>query len=143
MVGEMTTVLNRQCHAAAAKLFGSEAHDQLRQMAAQHGCASWSDASDAIARQILEDLQQAQQTGTQLTAVSESGTSTRHQRDRIAFLRHSLHWPWSKIRTMVGEYGVSDWTALTVDQASHLIQRLEQIQAAYTRKRAHAHDHSA
>lgn len=139
----MTQTMNRRAHAVAAQVFGSDAHEQLRALAAQHGFSRWSDVTEDVAGIIVLDLQTAARSGAQLADQVAPDRSTRKQRDRIAALRYALNWPWSKIRAMVEEYGVTDWTQLTAAQANNLIQRLGQISATYKRKAQHADHHSA
>lgn len=139
----MNKDLNRKCHAVAQSIYGRSAHAALSGIAAGLGLESWSQVTDAQARQALVDLQAAQRAGGELIANARPGLSTRAQRDKISALRHAMGWSWAYIRQLVQEYGVDDWMQMTQQDADHLIQRMTQI-AANMRKRAQAKaDHTA
>lgn len=129
----MNNILNRRCHAVAAQL-SDDPHQLLSQQAHMLGLDSWSKVSDAQARSIVRDLEQAAAAGSALVATATPGLSTRKQRDKISAIRHSRGWSWSFIKRLVKEYGVDDWRMLTQEDADNLIQRLGQIAKGMQRR---------
>lgn len=133
----MVTGLNRKCHAVAAAVYGKGAHDALSRLATERGFASWAEVPDMMAREILVELKAAQRAGVALIAEATPGLSTRRQRDKIAALRHHMGWSWGYIRQLVRDYGVDDWTLLSLQDADNLIRRMSEI-ATNMKKRAQA-----
>ena len=140
----MQTYLNRQCHAAAARIFGSESHEELRKIAARapFNKASWGDLSDAEARQILQGLESANTAGQELLEQATPGLSTEQQRLKISAIRHSMNWSWAYVRRLVAQYNVTDWRQLTLAQADDLIQRMTKISDSMRRRAKRSSDNA-
>jgi len=132
----MNTLLNRQAHAAAAAVYGSDAHKILSIMANAAGYDSWSQVPDKEARGLISSLNQEKEKARELMESARPGYCTRKQREKISAIRASMRWRWAYIRNLVKEYGVSDWHDLTVSDADNLIQRLEKIAANMRRRSA-------
>lgn len=130
----MEAALNKRAHAVAAQLFGAEAHAELRAIAVARGYDSWSKVPIGVAREIVRDLQNSVSSGVAMANAATPGLCTRRQRNKISAIRHAMRWKWAYLRKLVAEYGVSDWTQLTSEQADHLIQRLEKIAANMKRR---------
>lgn len=131
----MNNNLNRRCHAVAGQL-SEDPHQLLSHQANELGLESWSQVTDAQARDILGELQDTLRRSRQLTDLAQPGRSTRAQRDKISAIRHSMRWSWSYVRQLVREYGVEDWRDLTQEDADHLIQRMGQISKNIKRRDA-------